>query len=179
MPTVLMLAGSPSAVSRSSAVLQYVHAQLTHDFITVESLHVRRLDASELLWANSKGATIEPALAQVERADGIVLACPTYKAAYSGILKTFLDLLPQRAFQNKVILPIMTGGSAAHTLVIDYALKPVLSAMGDPRVLRGIYLLDGQIDHSQPEQVRFTDDDIKHRLDKEIEHFLQALQVMI
>ncbi|MGV2438093.1 MAG UNVERIFIED_CONTAM: NAD(P)H-dependent oxidoreductase [Anaerolineae bacterium] len=101
MPTVLMLAGSPSAVSRSSAVLQYVHAQLTHDFITVESLHVRRLDASELLWANSKGATIEPALAQVERADGIVLACPTYKAAYSGILKTFLRPPPPTRFSKQ------------------------------------------------------------------------------
>lgn len=179
MPTVLMLAGSPSAVSRSSAVLQYIQAQLTHDFITVELLRVRDLDPSELLWANSKGATIEPALAQVERADGIVLASPTYKAAYSGILKTFLDLLPQRALQNKVILPIMTGGSPAHTLVIDYALKPMLCSIGDPRVLRGIYLLDGQINHTNGEDVRFSDEEIKHRLDKEIEHFLQALQVML
>ena len=44
------------------------------------------------------------------------MATPIYKASYSGVLKAFLDLLPQFAFGGKVVLPLLTGGTAAHVL---------------------------------------------------------------
>ena len=64
-------------------------------------------------------------------ARGLVIATPVYKAAYSGLLKTFLDLLPQFGLREKVILPLVTGGTPAHVLAIDYALRPVLNSL-DP-----------------------------------------------
>ena len=57
----------------------------------------------------------------------VIVATPIYKAAYSGLLKVFLDLLPAEALRGKTVLPLASGGSVAHLLALDYALKPVLS----------------------------------------------------
>lgn len=79
------------------------------------------------------------------QADGIVIGTPIYKAAYSGLLKLLLDLLPQDAFAGKTVLPIATGGSLAHVLAVDYALRPVLSSMGAVHVVPGWFVLDSDI----------------------------------
>ncbi|NEE56082.1 FMN reductase (NADPH), partial [Streptomyces sp. SID8455] len=79
------------------------------------------------------------------RADGIVIGTPVYKAAYSGLLKTLLDLLPQYALTGKTVLPLATGGSTAHVLALDYALRPVLSSMGAAHIVQGWFVLDRHI----------------------------------
>ena len=91
----------------------------------------------------------DPAIAEavlaVERADLVVVGTPIYKAAYSGLLKVFLDLLPPDALRDKLVLPLATGGSPAHFLALDYALKPVLSALGARHVLDGVFATDAQL----------------------------------
>ena len=57
-----------------------------------------------------------------------MVATPVYKAAYSGLLKVLLDLLPQTALKEKTVLPLATGGSPHHMLALDYALRPVLQS---------------------------------------------------
>ena len=64
-----------------------------------------------------------------------------YKAAYTGLLKAFLDLLPQYALARRTVLPLVTGGTPAHLLAVDYALRPVLASMG-AHVGQGYFLLD-------------------------------------
>ncbi len=88
---------------------------------------------------------IKQAQAKVEQASGVIIATPIYKASYTGVLKAFLDLLAPGALSGKVILPIATGGTIAHLLAIDYALKPVIATLGARFVLGGVYLLDTQI----------------------------------
>ena len=73
-------------------------------------------------------------------ADAIVVATPVYQAAYSGLLKVFLDLLPQFAFRGKAVLPIVTGGSPAHVLAVDYALRPVLANLGAAHIGQGWFV---------------------------------------
>lgn len=72
---------------------------------------------------------MQAAIAEVDLADALVVATPVYKASYSGVLKTFLDVLPQKAFARKAVLPLATGGTIAHLLSIDYALRPVLLSL--------------------------------------------------
>ena len=74
----------------------------------------------------------------------MLIATPIYKAAYSGVLKSFLDLLPQDALRGKTVLVLGTGGSAGHLLALDYALKPVLAALGARHILDSIYAVDAQ-----------------------------------
>jgi len=75
-----------------------------------------------------------------------LVATPIYKAAYSGLLKSFLDLLPQDGLRGKTVLPLATGGSTAHLLALDYALKPVLGALGARHILDSVYATDAQFD---------------------------------
>ena len=93
----------------------------------------------------SRDATIAEAIAAVADADAIVVATPVYQAAYSGLLKVFLDLLPQFAFRGKAVLPIVTGGSPAHVLAVDYALRPVLANLGAAHIGQGWFVPSSHI----------------------------------
>jgi FMN reductase len=163
MADVLTIAGSPALKSRSSAVLAYVRQLVERQGLTTDAIHVRALDAEELLWAQFDGPSIIDAISRVQQARAVVVATPIYKASYAGALKSFLDLLPQDGLANKVVLPIATGGSPAHLLAIDYALKPVLSALGAHHILNGVYIQDALV-KSYDEQGVILDSAIDQRL---------------
>ena len=84
-------------------------------------------------------------LAQIAAADAVVVATPVYKAAYSGLLKAVLDLLPQEGLAGKLVLPLATGGSQSHMLALDYALRPVLASMAPRSILPSIYATSEQL----------------------------------
>ena len=98
-----------------------------------------------MLLADTAHRTVVRALDQVARATTVVICTPIYKAAYSGVLKVFLDLLPQTGFKGKTVLPLATGGSAHYMLALDYALRPVLQSLAPRLVLPGIYVTDMHI----------------------------------
>jgi FMN reductase len=145
LATVLSVCGSPSRVSRTAQLLSHIEARLRMYEHEVIALAVRALPAEALV----AGDIEHPALARVRTlvaaADGLVIGTPVYKAAYSGVLKCLLDLLPQHALEGKAVLPVATGGSTAHVLAIDYALRPVLHSMGAGHVARGWFVLDRQV----------------------------------
>jgi FMN reductase len=143
--TILLLAGSPSAPSRSTRLLHHVGDKLAALGHRYTRLEVRDLPAQALLRADFKDSEIKAALAQVEAASAVVIATPVYKAAYSGVLKAFLDLLPQFGLTGKLVLPLATGGSQSHMLALDYALRPVLSSLGPRHVLPSIYATEAQV----------------------------------
>lgn len=164
MVNILAIAGSPSHPSRTYSVLEYVKSILDAERIRTELVSVRDIPAEALLFAQFDHPTIKQLQAQVEQADAVIIATPVYKAAYTGVLKALLDLLPQTALVNKPILPIATGGTIAHLLSIDYALKPVLSALGARHILSGVYLVDSQIQRLNNGEIGFIDNEVEQRL---------------
>ena len=141
--SIVALAGSPSANSRSTALLRHVLDR----FAETEPRHeivLRDLPATALVRADVDDPAILRARDLVAAARLVVVATPIYKASFSGLLKTFLDLLPQDALRGKTVLALGTGGSAAHLLALDYALKPVLAALGARHILDSIYAADAQ-----------------------------------
>ncbi|MFJ6214586.1 NADPH-dependent FMN reductase [Streptomyces sp. NPDC092296] len=146
MATVLSVSGSPSRTSRTARLLRHVvDARLTAAGHTVLPLDVRTLPAEALLAGDTSDPALARALELFARADGVVVGTPVYKAAYSGLLKALLDVLPQYALAGKAVLPLATGGSTAHVLAIDYALRPVLSSMGAGHIVQGWFVLDRHI----------------------------------
>ncbi|MBL1065253.1 NADPH-dependent FMN reductase [Streptomyces sp. 7-21] len=142
MARVLSLSGSPSPTSRTARLLRHLDARLAllgHDVVPLDA---RALPAEALTGADPGHPAITEVARQIEASDGLVIGTPVYKAAYSGLLKSLLDLLPQYALTGKTVLPLATGGTTAHVLAIDYALRPVLSAMGAAHVTRGWFVLD-------------------------------------
>jgi FMN reductase len=145
MATVLSVSGSPSATSRTAILLRHLDDRLTAQGHEVIPLDVRTLPPEALLHADFGHPAIVAATALFEQADGVVIGTPVYKAAFSGLLKSLLDLLPQYALAGKTVLPLATGGSTAHVLAIDYALRPVLNSLGAAHITPGWFTLDEDI----------------------------------
>ncbi|MDR7307074.1 NADPH-dependent FMN reductase [Rhodoferax saidenbachensis] len=162
--SVLLIAGSPSERSRTAALLEAAGQRLEARGVLVDRLRVRDLSPQALLLADFGHPSISQATGQVAEADVIIVATPVYKAAYSGVLKVFLDLLPQNGFKNKVVLPLATGGSPHHMLALDYSLRPVLQSLGAKHILPGIYATDAQVTLSEGGSYQVSAD-IGERLD--------------
>jgi FMN reductase len=163
--SILLIAGSPSEQSRSSALLDSVsHRLALRSGFVVDRLNIRELPAQALLLAEWGHPAIAAAIAQVARARAIVVATPVYQAAYSGLLKVLLDLLPQTALKETTVLPLATGGSPHHMLALDYTLRPVLQSLSARHILPGVYATDAQV--PQAADQRYTVGlDIAARLD--------------
>jgi FMN reductase len=145
MSKVIIISGSPSEHTRLNGVLHGVTNQLNGVGITPEIIHVRDLPSEDLLHAKFDSEEILKANRKVEDSNLVMILTPVYKASFSGVLKTYLDLLPQNGLEGKTILPIAVGGTFGHLLMIDYALKPVLTALGATHILKGVFILDYQI----------------------------------
>ena len=165
--SVLLIAGSPSHTSRSAALLESVGKRLAKHQVEVTQLQIRDLDAQALIHADFAHPSIVRAVQQVADAKVVVIATPVYKAAYSGVLKVFLDLLPQTGLKGKTVLPLATGGSPHHMLALDYALRPVLQALAAKQILPGIYATDAQV-FVLPEGASTLGTDLAVRVDEAV-----------
>ena len=145
MSSILVLSGSPTAASRTAALADHIADRLRADGHQVRTVRARDLPARALLTGDTTDPVIARLVADLDSVDGVVVASPVYKAAYTGLLKAVLDLLPQFALAGKVVLPVVTGGTPAHVLAIDYALRPVLSSLGAHHIMQGWFVLDRHI----------------------------------
>lgn len=150
MSHIVAIAGSTAEQSKSTDLLKRILAQVEAYGFSTQLLSVRDIPAQELIYGAGKDSShLSHVTGQIERATGVIVASPVYKASYSGALKAFLDLLPQKSLAEKIVLPIMTAGSSKHLLAIDYALKPVLTALGATHVLNGFFVSDDLIQRDQ------------------------------
>lgn len=172
----LLIAASPSERSRSAALLDGAASALERAGVAVRRLVLRELPAEPLLAARSAEPVLRDALQQVAQASAVVLATPIYKAAYSGLLKTFLDLLPQDGLHGKWVWPLATGGSPAHTLALDHSLRPVLDNLGTHQLVHSVYALDTQIVWSGDTGAPLFEADVQRRLDAGAQRLAHALE---
>jgi FMN reductase len=87
-------------------------------------------------------AAVAEAISSVQRCSVVVVASPTFKATYTGILKLFPDQIPTDGLAGVAAFPLMLGGGPAHALAPDLLLKPVLVEFGAICPAAGLYLLD-------------------------------------
>ncbi|CAM3183123.1 FMN reductase (NADPH) [Arthrobacter ulcerisalmonis] len=66
-------------------------------------------------------------VATVEAADGIIAVSPVFSASYSGLFKSFIDVLDPKSLTGKAVLLGATGGTDRHQMVLDYAMRPLFS----------------------------------------------------
>lgn len=172
---VVSLAGSPSQRSRSGVLLDAVGDWLQRHGVEVVRYAVRDFEPADLIHARFDSPVVQRFAEHVEQADGLLVATPVYKASFAGALKTLLDLLPERGLANKAVLPLASGGSAAHMLALDYALKPVLAALKAQEILQGVYAVDRQIAYAEGNQPARLEDELRERLEAAASQLLVAL----
>jgi FMN reductase len=174
MSLVVTITGSPAPQSRTRQLGEHVAAKVGACGFDIRTINVRDLPPDDLIYARGESAAVRDALALVDRALGIVISTPVYKASYSGVLKTFLDLLPQFGLRGKIVLPLTVGGTNAHVLALDYALRPVLQSLGAPHIVGGLFILDTLLQRTTAGDLQI-DPEIVPRLDGVITDFTDSL----
>jgi FMN reductase len=145
MSTVVVV-GNPKPQSRTLAAAIYVAQQLARQESNWSPdlvVDLADLGPALLDWADPD---VTELVKQVGAADLVVVASPTYKAAYTGLLKLFLDRFAGGTGLSGLAVPLMLGGSPAHSLAPELTLRPVLTEIGGTVPGRGLYVVDAQHD---------------------------------
>jgi FMN reductase len=79
------------------------------------------------------------AIEAVRRADGLIVVTPVFSASYSGLFKTFVDVLEPGLLDGKPVLIAATAGTARHSLALDHALRPLFSYLRAVIVPTGVF----------------------------------------
>lgn len=143
---VVVIVGNPQPGSRTATVAAQLGERLAAlvGIPSVELVELADLAAGLFDWHDE---AVARAKQRVLGAEVVVVASPTYKAAYTGMLKAFLDrfergeLAPVRA-----VVPLMTGAGPAHALAVEVHLRPVLVEIGASCPTRGLYVSGEEID---------------------------------
>jgi FMN reductase len=133
-----IVVGNPKARSRTHEAAQIVLDRLTG---TKPEIDIDLIDFGPALLDWSDLRVLE-AIAAVQASDLVVVASPTYKASYTGLLKLFLDRFGSDALAGVTAVPLMLGGHWRHSLAADLLLKPILVELGATCPTRGLFLLD-------------------------------------
>jgi FMN reductase len=133
-----VIVGNPKPRSRTFAAANLLAERLT-GATPDQQLDLTDFGAGLLDWGD---AAVNEAIAAVQSSDLIIVASPTYKATYTGLLKLFLDRIAGGALAGVTAVPLMLGGHWRHSLAADLLLKPVLVELGATCPTRGLFLLD-------------------------------------
>ncbi|MCX5332325.1 MULTISPECIES: CE1759 family FMN reductase [unclassified Streptomyces] len=128
----------------------------------VQVVEVRDLavEIAHHLTSGFPGRALAAAQDAVAGADALIVVTPVFSASYSGLFKSFFDVLDKDALAGKPVLVAATGGSARHSLVLDHALRPLFSYLRAVVVPTGVYAasedwgaegLDGRIERAAGE----------------------------
>jgi FMN reductase len=137
---VLVVVGNPRAGSRTRAVGEAIAQRLADVAGGGIGLRVVELaDVAPLLleWGDPN---IDALRTDVRAATALVVATPTYKASYTGLLKLFFDRFDAGELAGLPTVAVMTGGSPTHALAVDVHLTPVLLEIGASCPARGLYV---------------------------------------
>ncbi|QCX26622.1 NADPH-dependent FMN reductase [Nocardioides jishulii] len=124
-PRTVVLVGNPKPASRTLDAALLVARELDGEPDLVVDLATwgpRLLD-----WSDAEVAEL---VAQVSAARLLVVASPTYKASYTGLLKLFLDRIAGGGLVGTVAVPLMLSAAPGHAMAAETHLRPVLTELG-------------------------------------------------
>ncbi|MEU1255819.1 FMN reductase [Streptomyces chartreusis] len=85
------------------------------------------------------GRQLAAAIDAVTSADGLIVVTPVFSASYSGLFKSFFDVIEKDALAGLPVLIAATGGTARHSLVLEHALRPLFAHLRAVVVPTGVY----------------------------------------
>lgn len=140
-PRTAVVVGNPKPQSRTLAAAVHVARELTGaepDLV----VDLATLGPVLLDW---KDPAVADLVAEVGGADLVIVASPTFKGTYTGLLKLFLDRFAVDGLRG-VAVPVMLGAGGQHALAPELSLRPVLTEIGATVPSRALYVLDTKYD---------------------------------
>jgi FMN reductase len=131
-----VLVGNPKPNSRTLAL-----AQELADMVSAPGDRIVSIDLADHAnhvfdWPSEKMSELTETVAS---SDLLVVGSPTYKAAYTGLLKGFLDRYPASGLKDVCAIPLMTGADLGHSMAPEVSLRPLLVELGALVPTRGLY----------------------------------------
>lgn len=146
---IVTLVGNPKPASKTLDVGREIAGQIVKKLAekSVQSqselVDIATLGAGLLDWGSKEVAeVVERTLA----ADLLIVATPTYKATYTGLLKLFLDRIQQNALLGHTAIPVMVAATPLHGLAGETHLRPLLVELGASCPTRAFFILESQLE---------------------------------
>jgi FMN reductase len=146
MSAVGLVVGNPKAGSRTLALGAAV-ADAAAGAVGLDAADRLIVDLADLGprlfdWSSTE---VREAVDGIRACSLAVVASPTYKASYTGLLKAFLDWFSTTDLLGVAVVPVMTGAGAHHALAVEVHLRPVLVELGATLPTRGLYVTEGEL----------------------------------
>ncbi|MEU8240495.1 NAD(P)H-dependent oxidoreductase [Actinoplanes missouriensis] len=144
MTGILVISGNPRSGSRTSVLATAVGAAIA---ARIGSPDPRVIEAGDLgagLLTPGDEAT-RAALTAIAEANLLVVATPTYKGSYTGVLKVLLDQLPAQALAGKLAVPVVTAGVAPQAAAAEALLRQLLVELGAIVVRPGLPVIEADL----------------------------------
>jgi FMN reductase len=143
-PRVVSLVGNPRPESRTHGLARTLAHEIARVLGAAEAVGVdlapfgpRVLDPAD--------EAVTAAVGEILAADVLVVASPTYKATYSGLLKSFLDRFGTGSLAGTAAVPVLLGGAPDHRLAVDVHFTPLLLELGAAVPARGLFVLEADV----------------------------------
>ncbi len=138
--SVVVLVGNPRPESRTHAVAERA-ARVIAPEVTPEVIDLTGL--APVLLGPAPSTALDDAVDRVRSAGILVVASPTYKGTYTGLLKAFLDRVP--SLSGVTALPLLVMGSPRHALAVEVHLRPLLVELGATVPTPGLAVVESDL----------------------------------
>lgn len=167
MKLVVVTAGLTVPSSTRLLADRLAAAVATQVDVDVRVIELRDLavDIANHLVAGFPSPTLGDALRAVEEADGLIATTPIFTASYSGLFKSFFDLVDNEALTGKPVLIAATGGTARHSLALEHALRPMFAYLHAVVVPTAVYAASED----------WASRDLAHRIDRAATELAEAM----
>lgn len=109
--------------------------------VQVEAIELRDLavDIANNFVTGYAPPRLAEAIAGLEASEGIIAVSPVFSASYSGLFKSFIDVLDPKSLDGKAVLLGATGGTDRHQMVLDYAMRPLFTYLRTRITATGVF----------------------------------------
>ena len=143
MTKLVVISAGLSVPSSTKLLAERLAAATVEALEDVEVTHVELRDlahqVTDQLLTGFPGAELATAQDAVRAADGLIVVTPVFSASYSGLFKSFFDVLETGALDGKPVLVAATAGTARHSLVLEHALRPLFAYLHAVVVPTGVF----------------------------------------
>ena len=155
-PRIVGLVGNPRPQSRTHSLARTLTREIAR---VLGSAWVTEVDLAPFgpRVLDPSDAAVTAAVDQIIGADVLVVASPTYKAAYSGLLKGFLDRFGTGSLAGAAAVPVLLGGADNHRLAVDVHFTPLLLELGAAVPARGLFVLEAEVEDFGPFAAAWAD----------------------
>ena len=138
---IAVVVGNPKPGSRTLRVASTVADALERPGTPAGRTILDLADIAPKLF-DPQSNTVSGVLDEVAVSDLVIVASPTYKATYTGLLKAFLDRYGNNPLATTVAVPVMTGAAPIHALAPEVFLRPLLIELGASVPSRGLFVTE-------------------------------------